>query len=476
MQLEVSLNKHIQMANYYELFNYDNALQDVCKLGYKEYIDFYINLGANVAFGVWGACEGGYIEIVKLLIEKLEKLEKEVIELYKNGYTKDGYTKFTKIVGEYLYLNIGLNYAVEGGHIDIVKFIIEKGAKLELYRACKRGNMNIVNLMIEKGTNDWNGGLYGACKGGHIELVNLMIKKGANDWNGGLWEACKGGHIDIVNLIIEKGANNWNGGLKGGCEGGHLEIVNLMIEKGANNWDEGLYMGCVRGHIDIVNLIIKKMHKRRFTFFKSQIKINWDFISILCPPLHACVNAYSLLLNLACKRNINWNLILGFACNIRNIDILKLAINKGANDWNSGLQYACKGGHIDIVNFMIQKGANNWNKGLEGACKGGHLEIVNLMIEKGANDLNIGLECACKGGNLDILNIILQNGAKYEMQPIYINKHIDINNISSHPCFNIIIKHTEEYKTRIYNSNNSNNTLFYTNVFSIEDRPIRYAN
>ncbi len=51
-------------------FKYDYALLDVCRLGYTEYIDYYLNLGANINNGIGGACEGGHIDIVKLLIEK----------------------------------------------------------------------------------------------------------------------------------------------------------------------------------------------------------------------------------------------------------------------------------------------------------------------------------------------------------------------------------------------------------------------
>jgi len=43
--------------------------------------------------------------------------------------------------------------------------------------ACEGGNIEIVKLMIEKGATDWNWGLYGACKGGNIEIVKLMIEK-----------------------------------------------------------------------------------------------------------------------------------------------------------------------------------------------------------------------------------------------------------------------------------------------------------
>jgi len=57
-----------------------------------------------------------------------------------------------------------------------------------------------------------------ACEGGHLDIVTLMIEKGAEsniNWNSGLYDACKGGHLNIVKLMIEKGANNWNKGLEG---------------------------------------------------------------------------------------------------------------------------------------------------------------------------------------------------------------------------------------------------------------------
>ncbi len=60
--------------------------------------------------------------------------------------------------------------------------------------------------MIESGTN-WNE-LYGAYRGGHIEIVKLMIECSANDWNGGLGKVCRSGNIEIVKLMIEHGTND----------------------------------------------------------------------------------------------------------------------------------------------------------------------------------------------------------------------------------------------------------------------------
>ncbi len=54
---------------------------------------------------------------------------------------------------------------------------------------------------------DWDYGLFGACEGGYLDIINLMIEKGAGDWNRGLNNACKSGNLNIINLMIEKGAN-----------------------------------------------------------------------------------------------------------------------------------------------------------------------------------------------------------------------------------------------------------------------------
>ncbi len=126
-----------------------------------------------------------------------------------------------------------------------------------LYGACEGGHLNIVNLMIEKGASDWNWGLNGACIKGSLDIINLMIEMGANNWNWGLSGACLGGNLNIINLMIEMGASNWNWGLSDACLGGHLNIVNLMIEKGANDWNWGLSKACRESHLNIVNLMIK---------------------------------------------------------------------------------------------------------------------------------------------------------------------------------------------------------------------------
>ena len=113
----------------------------------------------------------------------------------------------------YFYLGFGLYGACKGGHIDIVKFMIKEGNNNcywngGLYGACEGGHIDIVKLMIEKGANDWNKGLYYACQGGHINIVTLMVEKGADQCVGECWHCNKSikEHSDIDKLMHEKGA------------------------------------------------------------------------------------------------------------------------------------------------------------------------------------------------------------------------------------------------------------------------------
>jgi Ankyrin repeats (3 copies) len=91
------------------------------------------------------------------------------------------------------------------------------------------------------------------------------------------------------------------------------------------------------------------------------------------------------------------------ACQKCHIEIVKLLIEKGADDLNEGLYYACSKGHIEIVNFLIEKGADDLNEGLYNACWGGHIETVKFLIEKGAT------KCKIHGSNIVKCHSLVNN-------------------------------------------------------------------
>jgi ankyrin repeat protein len=66
-------------------------------------------------------------------------------------------------------------------------------------------------------------------------------------------------------------------------------------------------------------------------------------------------------------------------------------------------------GHIDIVRLMIEKGADNFNHAMFNAAKGGHIDIVKLLIEKGANDFDWAIYWAACGGHIDVVQLLFQH-------------------------------------------------------------------
>jgi hypothetical protein len=55
--------------------------------------------------------------------------------------------------------------------------------------------------------SDYDWGLSGACLGGKLDIVKYMISKGARNFNSGLKYAYENGHIDICELMIFYGAD-----------------------------------------------------------------------------------------------------------------------------------------------------------------------------------------------------------------------------------------------------------------------------
>ena len=154
--------------------------------------------------------------------------------------------------------NWAMAYAAEGGHIEIVKLMLEKGANnynLSMENAAYGGHMEIVKLMLEKGANDYNRAMEAAALSGHMEIVRLMLEKGANYYDWAMETAAGNGHIEIVRLMLEKGANDYNSAMSEAAYRGQIEIVRLMLEKGANNYNEAMENAAWSHHDNIVTLL-----------------------------------------------------------------------------------------------------------------------------------------------------------------------------------------------------------------------------
>lgn len=307
---------------------------------------------------LYKACTSGNFEIINKIstlmshnIKKMDYLwhyglygitESGKIEIFKHYMDRPGNT-FT-----YKDDDVYLASACNSGSIDLINFILDN------YKDKKRN---------PRWNQDWNWdkGLGGACRGGNMEIVEYMISKGATDWDKGLKGACMGGHIEMVEYMISKGATNWNKGLRGACEGGHFEIAKLMFDKGGNTMsiNRPLYFACVCKYTSIVELILQYIDTNNIGGITG-IGVNNANEGLK----YACVgDDCTRLINLFISRGANdWNSGLIIACQHGNIEIVRTMLEHGATNFNEGIVQNIKyNTDSDIINLLINKGADNFS-------------------------------------------------------------------------------------------------------------------
>jgi hypothetical protein len=81
-------------------------------------------------------------------------------------------------------------------------------------------------------------------------------------------------------------------------------------------------------------------------------------------------------------------------------------------EWRLGLVGACRGGHMDLIRLMIERGADDWNDGLIGACEEGQVEAAELMMDMGATRLGLAMTVAANGGHRRLVARMKRRGAK----------------------------------------------------------------
>jgi len=304
--------------------------------------------------------------------------------------------------------------------IDVVKFLIDKGAQVNvqnrygvspLLLCAESGNFELVQALVQAGADvnitpkgelaeeNFLAGqtpLFGAAKKGHVEICEYLIDHGAD-----------------VNTTTMTGATP----LYTATEEGHFEVVDLLIRKGAdvNRSPQGqiardlhienqtpLLIACMRNHEVIIRHLIESGANVNVTSERGSS----PFLAI-CQ--HNNVNLARLLIDHGARydveaKNLYDGQINGLivAAESGSFDILKLLVEnsldvnykiegKGETAGRTPLFCACAKGFQDIVEYLIDQGAdvNGTEKSglscLHIASAMGHADTVRILCERGAN-------------------------------------------------------------------------------------------
>ena len=160
--------------------------------------------------------------------------------------------------------NTPLHEASGNGHADVVKLLIDNGAKVGVRNGRGEAPLSWIASSFRRDIEKFK------------EIIEALINAGAeidaqdNRGNTALHRVSERGHADVVKLLINAGADinakNKDGdtALHRARENNHANVVELLIKEGAevdasNNQNETLLAWAVdKGHTKVVNMLLDK--------------------------------------------------------------------------------------------------------------------------------------------------------------------------------------------------------------------------
>ena len=178
-------NGNIQIAQL--MFEDDTVCRSeglfrAAKAGHYDFVKFYYDTNEyDLDYTMSGACESNNLELVKYLSEKgADCYDDYLFNACYGGNLEIIDFLIKKGANDF---NNGLCGASESGSLEIIKLMIEKGADNfdEGFKiACEIGYLHVVKYLSNTYDCNLDRGLNRANIGNRIEVINYLIKKGAN--------------------------------------------------------------------------------------------------------------------------------------------------------------------------------------------------------------------------------------------------------------------------------------------------------
>lgn len=389
----------------------------------------------------------GQIDILRFFIKKIPQENRVMLveEAVEKGLLKQT-KQLIEVAFEDVEEHLGdfVIFAAQRGHLDILRFLIDKSAKLKL----KKGKPNalhvvtnykpknkfeIVKLLVQHGISpDAGGYIYFPLTLAYddIDLMELLLEKGANpsvsakprDEGNLINYARKEKKIDIVKLL-EEAQKKYDLGaqLFKAIGNNDLAKVNQLISKGANlnvrgkprgySIDTPLTYAITEKKTGIAKALIKKGADVMIPgFFKRtplQIAIKYtdlNFVKFFIDQVKDKVNLKDFINQSLCSAMHLEGPPLHYAIETGKLAMVKLLVENGArvnqknNDDVGGtpLHSAVEGGQEKIISFLVaealKKGISlnsfvdeDGETPLHYAVGDGKKEIVELLIKHGAD-------------------------------------------------------------------------------------------
>lgn len=324
--------------------------------GNEDLVQFFTKKGAGDPYkGLAAAIEGNHLRLIDFFLAQDLVYFDEVLEIA----ARRGNWKLVHLFIEKGARNWGwaLRGAARAGHLDMIEFFLAKGAKLSwgFSGAARAGRRDIMDLFIAKGFKDIYMGLGSAVQGQHVETVKFILTEGIDNAYVAFLDAVRLGNVEIVNLVMENAYsvldrdNVWPEAMQEAAIGGHLNLVKYFVnEFKLDHWERGLQAAAKGGYLDLILYFIGEGAKKWDRALKAAYEAGEDWL-------------IPFFLD---KGADDWNEMM--AMWINDDKLFDYAISQGADDWDLGLYHAAQAGNMTRIKYFLAQGADP-AEGLEGA-------------------------------------------------------------------------------------------------------------
>jgi ankyrin repeat protein/8-oxo-dGTP pyrophosphatase MutT (NUDIX family) len=323
-----------------------------------------------------------------------------------------------------------LRSASQNGYLEIVKLLVERGADVHagndgaLREACKdlEELLDIVEYLLDAGADvhaEGDEALRSASKNGHLQVMRLLVERGADVHAGNdraLREACKDvdERTDIVQLLLEAGADvhaEDDEALRWASLGGHLDVVTLLLAAGADVHaadDEALRNAAAEGSTFVVSVLLDAGSDVHAAYDEAlRIAVSNDHNDVVDILLNAGADVHALDDDALFVASTNGNAM-----------IVNLLLNAGADVHaldDDALRTASGAGYTEVVERLLQAGADVHaldDEALRMACEHNHVECVRLLLDAGADaDNEEAITLAVMNNHIECVRLLLDAGA-----------------------------------------------------------------
>lgn len=307
--------------------------------------------------------------------------------------------------------NTALHYAINGGHLKMVKFLHENNANIEhineneekpIHLAIMNGNSEIVQYLYEEmkksiNEDEFQNLIKLATEKGKSEILDILLK--TTNW----WKKLRN-YVETGQLQMLSNVNNATKFL-------HRNLLENENEEPNTIMMNCLKLACKNGQKDIIEYV-----KQHFTVPEH---IRWDFIEMAAKNGHK--NVVKLLLNNDYRTAIEENrietikLILNdyLESIAKDEELIKKLLDKNLLEQNIEeiINIAAKNGYENTIKLLKPNDNTSIDKIISLAIENNQKSIVELLASTNQIDGN-HLITACKNNDIEIMKVLLLNGAK----------------------------------------------------------------